>query len=234
MTDEPENEPRAIFDDLLTLPVSDPLATANGYIAQAYALLTADKVVLVDAAYDRHRSIIDELVRGGRTVAAVVITHHHVLGEGAILRWLHAIGAPILLHPLDVEQGLVKVPGTRFDDPTKAPGLADLGLDVTHFPGHTPGHVLLYWRAHGGVVITGDSAMGPNHDERRAGLTIARRPPPSFNEDNTRLRANWAAFDRPAANLLPLHGHPIVDQAEQMPAILASLRKPEPTPEFVH
>jgi glyoxylase-like metal-dependent hydrolase (beta-lactamase superfamily II) len=235
MTNEPGREPRALFDDLLALPIGDPPALANGYVSHAYALLAGNKIVLIDAAYDHHKPAIDELVRGGRSIAAVVLTHRHVLGHGDLLRSLQAdLGAPILLHPLDVERGSQKAPGTRFDDPTSAPALAALDLDVRHFPGHTPGGVLLYWRAHGGVVFTGDSAMGPSLDDARAGSKMARRPPLPFNEDDELLRANWAAFDRAPASLLSLHGQPIVDQADQMPRILSSLRRPEPTPAFLY
>ncbi|NUQ76621.1 MAG: MBL fold metallo-hydrolase [Polyangiaceae bacterium] len=235
MTHEPGGEPRALFDDLFALPVGEAQALANGYVSHSYALLAGDKIILVDTAYDHQKPAIDELVRNGRSVAAVVLTHRHVLGHIEILQWLaHELGAPILLHPLDAERASLNIPGTQFSDPSDAPVLSELGLDVTHFPGHTAGSVLLYWRAHGGVMLTGDSAMGPSLDEDRAGSKMAFRPPRSFNDDDELLRASWAAFDRPAASLLPLHGKPIVDQAAQMPEILTSLRRAAPTTDFLY
>jgi glyoxylase-like metal-dependent hydrolase (beta-lactamase superfamily II) len=114
------------------------------------------EVLVVDAAHD-HRPILDAI--GGRVVVAIVATHGHNdhINAGADLA--DATGAPILLHPDDLELW-----GHVYDDRPPDGPLADgeelraggHRLTVLHTPGHTPGGVCLH-DADAGVVFSADT-----------------------------------------------------------------------------
>jgi glyoxylase-like metal-dependent hydrolase (beta-lactamase superfamily II) len=222
--------PSALFDDLLRLPVREPQATSIGIRTQGYAILLGERALLIDAVDELHQEVINDLIQRGTRPAALVLTHCHV-AHYASVRTLHEdLGLPVLLHPLDAEDQDARASGVRFEDPMKSALLAELDVSVTHLPGHTPGHILLLWSGHGGTLFTGDCAIGPRPEERLAGGDTAMRPPFSFNADDDLLRQGWLSFDRPVAQILPLHGEPFIGRA--VDPLLASLRQAERTPEF--
>jgi glyoxylase-like metal-dependent hydrolase (beta-lactamase superfamily II) len=223
--------PSAVFDDLLRLPIREELATSIGLRTQGYVILLGERALLIDAVDELHLKVIDELIQQGTKPVALVLTHVHLTEYTSSLRALHeGLGLPVLLHPQDSEAESAKASGVRFEDPTKSALLAELGVTVQHFPGHTPGHILLFWSGHGGTLFAGDCAVGAFSEEHLAGGDMPLRPPPSFNENDELLKRSWLSLDHPFEHILPLHGEPFVGRGQA--PLLASLRRTEPSPEF--
>jgi glyoxylase-like metal-dependent hydrolase (beta-lactamase superfamily II) len=118
--------------------------------------------VVIDAPHD-----VAEIRRliGDRTVLAILATHAHDDHVRKAPELSEAVGAPVFLHPDDM-------PLWRLTHPDRKPdreladrqvfGVAGVGLQVLHTPGHAPGAVCLY-SVDLGVVFTGDTlfAGGP-------------------------------------------------------------------------
>lgn len=143
---------------------------------------------------------------------ALVLSHSNVAGQGdAFDVMTDEFGVPILLHPDDAKASESRQAGVEFEDPQQSEVLAEAGLEVFHFPGHTEGSVVLYWGEHGGVMLAGDSAVAPGPQQ---GLDPPRlvRPPAMNAEADQGLREQWRTFDKPLRSICPLHGATYVDR----------------------
>jgi hydroxyacylglutathione hydrolase len=130
-----------------------------------------DDAIVIDPGYPttaewkRHASILD-----GRRLTAILLTHahiDHILGVPILLAE-HEV--PVLMHPdsapmLDRAAAMASMfglptPDTSFHTkPLPAEGLVEgliLPLEARHTPGHSPGHISLYWRD-AGIVFAGDA-----------------------------------------------------------------------------
>ncbi len=125
------------------------------------------KGAIIDPGGDPQK-ILAEVGRQGLLIEYVLNTHahfDHTYANGPIVR---ATGATLALHPQDLPllnaSGGAAMFGLRAD-PSPPPDLElhdgdelDVGtlrLRVLHAPGHTPGHVCFYEKAHG-VLFDGD------------------------------------------------------------------------------
>jgi glyoxylase-like metal-dependent hydrolase (beta-lactamase superfamily II) len=211
-----------LLPDLLLLRSDEPsgLPATN-----AYAIVADERVLLIDAVHRSQLQQVREIVAAGREVAGMLITHRHVVAQANGLRALHAeLRIPIYLHPLDAAHRQARAVDIPFLDPCAPGGLPQgFGVEPILFPGHTAGHVMLYWAAHGGVLFCGDCARGGDDD---AGETLATRTPPLFSEDDARLSRGWAAFQHPVAALCPLSGRPAMGRADALALALQTLHAP--------
>lgn len=224
-----------IREDLLRFPLADPAVTAAGYATQGYGVVCSGKaIVLVDVVAEPHLPALQALADQGLRPAALVLTHRHLLGlGGAHAQIAEALGVPMFLHPADADHPTVREAGGRFEDPMRSALLDGLGVTVTCFPGHTPGHVMLRWEARGGTLIAGDCAVGPTLEEHRRGALGLIRPPPAASDDDALLRQGWREYKgKPVCCMLCLHGEPILKEAAEIAALMEPLRRPELTPEF--
>jgi glyoxylase-like metal-dependent hydrolase (beta-lactamase superfamily II) len=140
-----------------------PPATATNTL-----VIGGDRLMIIEPATPHAReqarldALLAELQAEGRTLAGVIVTHHHVdhIGYATALRRTH--GIPILAHPetatrLDFE----------IDEPIDEAWSVDLGdghvLEALHTPGHAPGHLLLWDRktelAHAGDLVAGEGTI---------------------------------------------------------------------------
>ena len=88
----------------------------------------------------------------------------------------------------------------------------------------------MYTSKHGGVLLTGDSATGTSANQAKAGLVSLVMPSIETSVDDTGLREQWLAFNRPVATVLPFHGTGYIDrQADELVSIMRPLVPPEPT-----
>lgn len=208
---------RALYDDLLLLPGgADGGGAANGY-----ALLAGGRMLLVDAVFRRQLVEARALRAEGFAPAALVLTHRHVAAQANALRAFHAeLRVPVYLHRADAAHPHARNKGIPYSDPMGVDDvLSAFGVEAMDFPGHTEGHVLLRWSAHGGVLFTGNSAAA------EADGALAR-PPAAFSHDDELLRRMWAGYHLPTATLCPFHGAPLVDRAADMPRLLHALSAP--------
>ena len=115
------------------------------------------RLVIVDPGSDAERILA---ATGHDPVLCILLTHGHPDHVGALEAVRQATGAPVGIHPADVE---------RFD--LRAEILLEDGMEVevgedrvsiAHVPGHTPGSICL--RLHGQVVV-GDAIFpgGPGY-----------------------------------------------------------------------
>ncbi len=116
----------------------------------------AAEVVVIDAAHDA--AAIAEAV-GDRTLRAIISTHAHDDHVNAAPALAALTGAPILLHPADLELWELTHPD-RAPDRLLADGevitVAGTDLTVLHTPGHTRGAVSLH-APDLGALFSGDT-----------------------------------------------------------------------------
>jgi len=138
--------------NIITLPLGS--YQTNCYIAWADG---ADSCVVIDPGYEPE-TVLAEVVRQGKSVAAILLTHGHFDHVGGV-RWLAMeTDCPVYLHPAELS-----LPESFTDGPlvyTQGYGegdvleLAGLLLRVLHTPGHTPGSVCLLC---GDTMFSGDT-----------------------------------------------------------------------------
>jgi glyoxylase-like metal-dependent hydrolase (beta-lactamase superfamily II) len=116
-----------------------------------------EECVIIDAPHDI--APILDLV-GGRTVLAVLCTHAHDDHVRVAPELGAAVGAPVLLHPLDLplwSQTNETPPDGELSDGQQIE-VAGITLTVLHTPGHTPGSVCCYAEELT-TVFTGDTLL---------------------------------------------------------------------------
>jgi glyoxylase-like metal-dependent hydrolase (beta-lactamase superfamily II) len=131
-----------------------------------------DECVIIDAPHDI--AAIQDLV-AGRRVGAVLCTHAHDDHVRVAPQLAAAVGAPVLLHPLDLPLWS-QVHGTPPDGELSGGQQIDVAgttLTVLHTPGHTPGGVCFYAEDLA-TVFTGDTLFqgGPG----ATGRSFSDRP----------------------------------------------------------
>jgi len=141
-------------------------------------LVVEEEITLIDAGLPGSgtllRRYLDDLGRSPRDVTRIVCTHGHPDHVGGVREIAAMTGAEVLMHAADVErlrigmrEALRELRPWAFvaaitrgpedvrplDDGAILPALG--GLAVIHTPGHTPGSICLYSRAHR-LLIVGD------------------------------------------------------------------------------
>ncbi|MEU5525204.1 MBL fold metallo-hydrolase [Streptomyces sp. NPDC047860] len=103
-----------------------------------------EQAITVDAA---HEPDVIATALGDRRVVAIACTHAHSGHVDAAVALSDRTGAPIMLHPDDLELWRRSFP-SRVPDEELVDGrvidVAGTALEVRHTPGHTPGSVSLY------------------------------------------------------------------------------------------
>ncbi|MGQ0601755.1 MAG: MBL fold metallo-hydrolase [Anaerolineales bacterium] len=147
---------------IYTLPLG--FTETNCYLVSDAATKTA---VILDPG-DEPRRILDAIRQHAFEVKAVLLTHSHFDHIGAVGEVVKAMGAPLLIHPLELPRyrtgggaALFGLPQGHYPEPDVLlePGrvieFGPLKFDVLFVPGHTVGHVAFY-SAEAGAVFSGD------------------------------------------------------------------------------
>lgn len=134
--------------------------------SNAWIIGDDDEVIVVDPGTDADAVLA---IVGEREILAVICTHGHAEHVAAAPGVAARDEAPVALHPRDNllwrEAHGRPVPDIEMEDGGVFE-VADVGLEVIHAPGHSPGSVCLYSEDLG-VVFSGDVllAKGPGlHD----------------------------------------------------------------------
>ncbi len=140
--------------------------------ANAYLLLAGQEAVVVDPG-DEGARIAQELVRRGKRLAAVWLTHahfDHVGGLADLLAQQPNGSVPVHMHPGDrllLEHAVESAARWEIVIPAPPLGTTDIAhgdvLSVgeaqaraLHTPGHAPGHIAFHLLGHD-VVLSGDA-----------------------------------------------------------------------------
>jgi glyoxylase-like metal-dependent hydrolase (beta-lactamase superfamily II) len=149
--------------EVLQLPLG-PLQT-NCYILACTQTMEA---VVIDPSWDG-RGIAATAVEKGYLITHILLTHAHFDHVGGLAQLREETNAPIYIHP-DAVQMLsqatmsgaffgVTIPEPPPPDKLLAEGdvlhVGNLSLNVLYTPGHAPGHVSFYLKAHH-IVFDGD------------------------------------------------------------------------------
>lgn len=111
---------------------------------------------VVDPAWDVP-AIVSAAEEDGRTVSAIVLTHHHHDHINGVPELLARRDVPVYVQQAEVEHAESLEPfagAIRAVTPGETVKLAGLDVQCLHTPGHTPGAQCLHC---GGAVFTGDT-----------------------------------------------------------------------------
>ena len=184
------------------------------------------EILLIDVVHESSKNTIDELISDGYDIQALLLTHGDLIDQAytnmsQLSRDLNS--APIFAHPLDSKKSSADI-----KDIMKSNAIFEkFSLEVYHAPGHTGGSVLLYTPINGGMLFTGDSAVGSPYDNEKF---YFERPPIEETSMDSGLAASWKFFRKPFKHILPLHGKPEFNLSEgRQKDILLNLSKNEKT-----
>ena len=220
-------ETRVLFDDLWLLPQEGASTGPTGRPPNSFAILADGRSILFDAPYSWVVPAVRRLRDEGYPPVALVLSHSNVAGSGDAFDVMTGeFGLPVMLHPADAAAPESRRAGVEFADPLESEVLAEAGLEVFHFPGHTEGSVVLYREERGGVVLAGDSAVAPGPEQEPEPPRLIR-PPAASAEADEGLRERWRTFGRHVRTVCPLHGAVYVDR-DDIDDIMRPLVEGEP------
>lgn len=106
----------------------------------------SESVLVIDPGYNPE-TVLAEVSRLGKTVAAILLTHGHFDHVGGVKEIAAETDCPVYLHENELSQPPTMTAGPLYYTHTYGEGdrltLANLTLQVLHTPGHTPGSVCL-------------------------------------------------------------------------------------------
>lgn len=191
----------------LRSPTLPPAAHTNCYIAGHERLIVVDPAPYDRDERDKLAEQLESMVRRGRTIEAIVLTHHHGDHYGAASWLSERIGAPIAAHPITARLLSSSVEVSRALNEGDTIELGDdasgqpFTYEVLFTPGHAAGHIVLVdQRPNASAMIVGDmvAAVG----------SIIIDPPDGDMARYIRELERLAAAD--PRILFAAHGPPIV------------------------
>ena len=113
--------------------------------------------VVIDPGY-QPETVLAEVKRLGKEIAAILLTHGHFDHVGAVRDLAAETGCPVYLHEADLSMPPQMTAGPLYYTNTYDEGnfveLAGLSFKVLHTPGHTPGSVCLMCE---NAIFSGDT-----------------------------------------------------------------------------
>lgn len=173
----------------------------------SYAILGEQSSILFDAPFTWVLDGVRALASEGHPPTALVLSHGDLLTSGdAFDLIIEEFSVPVLMHPADDRADLARHSARPFENPVEHPLLLSENIEVIHLPGHSSGSVMLYLHDEGGILLAGDSAVGPGPDRDPNPPRLQR--PKMFDVADFSERMQVAVARYPLAAVLPLHGAP--------------------------
>ncbi|WP_145358494.1 MBL fold metallo-hydrolase [Alienimonas californiensis] len=214
------------------------LRPPNSYVL-VFKQAGARKALLIDAPLRHALPGVRGLREEGVEIVGCLLTHADLAVRGDAYDALAAeFGLPFFLHPEDRHDPRVQGLLTEWEDPVEAcePGgpLAELPVEALHWPGRTPGSVMLHTPKFGGVLLAGDSVIAPGPMQPDDAPPLARppAPPPPFSPTDDEVCDAWRTLlarwetDGAPRTLAPLHGAIHVDA--DVPALVRGMLNTAP------
>ncbi|MCU0685095.1 MAG: MBL fold metallo-hydrolase [Polyangiaceae bacterium] len=192
-------------------PTLPPATHTNSYALGAREVLLIEPATPYEAEREAWLAWAERLRAEGRTLVALVATHHHDDHVGGAAFLARALGLPLWAHALTAER--IAAPVDRFlhdGETLRLEGPDAQGWQVLHTPGHAPGHVCLYEPSLG-AIVAGDMIAGVG--------TILIMPGDGDMREYLRQLERLGALGAKVA--LPAHGDPIEEPAARFAAYVA-------------
>ena len=220
---------QAVAGPVVLLPQKGSVSGGSKRPMNSWAIVRERDSILVDAPLSWTMNGVRALAKRGKPPKAMVLTHRDLAGSGdAWHEFADAFDAPFLMHPDDQAEdapGRLDVP---LHDPAGSAALDEAGVRVIHVPGHSPGSIMLHVEDDGGVLLCGDSAVGPGPEQ--ADRTPRLQRPLGADRDE-RFERVWKETIRtlPVAAILPLHGAPLLrDERADFDELVAGIWTGQP------
>lgn len=138
--------------ELITMPL-------GAYQTNCYLLYRPERqdCIVIDPGYEPE-TVLSQVKRLGKTIAAILLTHGHFDHVGAVRDLAAETGCPVYIHEAELSMPPQMTAGRLYYTNLYTEGdivsLAGLTIRVYHTPGHTPGSVCLEAE---GLLFTGDT-----------------------------------------------------------------------------
>jgi endoribonuclease LACTB2 len=145
-------------------PTKPPATHTNCYIVGSREVVIIDPASPYEEEQEALAATVDDLLREGRTIREIILTHlhpDHIGGVHALLRHLEG-NVRVAAHRLTAEALDGSIPIDRLiedEELIELPGEPALALRAMHTPGHARGH-LCFYEERTGALITGDNIVG--------------------------------------------------------------------------
>jgi glyoxylase-like metal-dependent hydrolase (beta-lactamase superfamily II) len=214
-----------VLPNLYQIKHSDLGGVRAGMATNTYILTANGKALIIDAAFDYLLEPIKEVLGTSLSAVGFLYSHSHVVANSNFFSGFRAaFKVPFFLHPLD-QAVLGATSAGLFENPVDHPLLTDFDIELKLFAGHTKGSVIIYQEANGGLIITGDSAMGATDAQALQGVERLLRVPSQLSNSDAAIRKNWLGFNLPVSHVAPYHGVAYFNKKETMPQIMQLLTR---------
>ena len=212
----------SLTPDLVLLPRKNASDDDTGRAPNSYAFRILDRLLLVDAPFERLLDPIDALCNDWMMQPSIMFLTGAIAAPDADGLASLAARYPQMRWIVHPDYALpAMAPDIRFESPVEHELLRSLALNVTPMRGHTTGACMLYWPSHDGVLFAGDSAIGEGPRDAPDAFYLLRPP---YVADDEALRECWRTFHATLQWVLPARGAFHNAERADLGAMVAMLR----------